>query len=102
MLGSLGDCFAALAASIIYSLYLTRRMQGVIIYSLEKWVWIIILGIIFLPLLWLQSSWPVHVILYGGFIIGYGFCYSFCESSHRPKWSPCGAFLGQENEQSIE
>ena len=77
MLGGLGGCFAVLAASIICSVYLTWRMQGVIIYSLKKWVWIIILGIIFLLLLCLKSSWPVHVILYGGFLIGYGFLLSF-------------------------
>jgi hypothetical protein len=69
--GSLGGCFAVLAASIIYSVYLTWRMQGVMTYSLKKWALAIALGLIFLPLLWLQSSWSVNIILYGIFVIGY-------------------------------
>jgi hypothetical protein len=69
--GSLGGCFAVLAASTIYSVYLTWRMQGVLTYSLKKWALAIALGLIFLPLLWLQSSWSVNIILYGIFVIGY-------------------------------
>jgi hypothetical protein len=69
--GSLGGCFAVLAASIIYSVYLTWRMQGVMTYSLKKWALAIALGLIFLPLLWLQSSWPVNVLLYVVFVISY-------------------------------
>jgi hypothetical protein len=37
----------------------------------------IILGIIFLPLLWLQSFRPINVTLYVGVIIGYGFLLFF-------------------------
>ena len=69
--GSLGGCFAVLVASAIYAGYLTWRMKGVITYSLRKWASIIALGFIFLPLLWLQSSWPINVLLYGVFVISY-------------------------------
>jgi len=69
--GSLGGCFAVLAASTIYSGYLTWRMQGIITYSLEKWVLSIALGLLFLPLVWLQSSWMVNCVLYGIFVVGY-------------------------------
>jgi O-antigen/teichoic acid export membrane protein len=69
--GSLGGCFAVLLASAIYAGYLTRRMKGVITYSLRKWASIIGLGFIFLPLLRLQSSWRINALLYGVFVVGY-------------------------------
>jgi O-antigen/teichoic acid export membrane protein len=71
--GSLGGCFTILLASAIYSGYLTWRMQGVIPYSLKKWGWIIALGLLFLPLAWLRSSWAINLILYGAFVMGYSF-----------------------------
>jgi hypothetical protein len=58
-------------ASVIYAGYLTWRMKGVITYSLRKWASIIVLGFIFLPLLWLQSSWRINALLYLVFIGGY-------------------------------
>jgi O-antigen/teichoic acid export membrane protein len=69
--GSLGGCFTVLLASVICSVYLTWRMQKVLTYSLKKWVGVIIVGLIFLPLSWLRSSWSVNIILYAVFIIGY-------------------------------
>jgi O-antigen/teichoic acid export membrane protein len=69
--GSLGGCFAVLLASAINAGYLTWRMQGVVPYSLKKWVRIIALGLLFLPLLWWRSSWSVNIILYCIFVIGY-------------------------------
>jgi O-antigen/teichoic acid export membrane protein len=69
--GSLGGCFAFLAASTIYSGYLTWCMQKVMTYSLKKWAWAIVLGFLFLPLSLLKSSWSVNVVLYGIFVIGY-------------------------------
>ena len=69
--GSLGGCFAVLFASAICAGYLTWRMKRVITYSLRKWASIIALGFIFLPLLWLQSSWPINALLYAVFVVGY-------------------------------
>ena len=69
--GSWGGCLAVLAASVIFTGYLTWRLQGVITYSLQKWALEIVLGLIFLPLLWWQSSWSINVLLYGIFVIGY-------------------------------
>jgi len=69
--GSLGGCFAVLLASAICAAYLTWRMKKVISYSLRKWASIIALGFIFLPLLRLQASWPVNVLLYAVFAAGY-------------------------------
>jgi O-antigen/teichoic acid export membrane protein len=69
--GSLGGCLAVLGAAICYAGYLTWRMQGVITYSLRKWAGEIVLGLIFLPLFWLRSSWSINVLLYGVFVIGY-------------------------------
>jgi O-antigen/teichoic acid export membrane protein len=69
--GSLGGCFAVLLASAIYAGYLTWRMKRVITYSLRKWASMIALGFIFLPLLWLQSSWLINALLYAVFVVGY-------------------------------
>jgi hypothetical protein len=46
-------------------------MKKVISYSLRKWASIIALGFIFLPLLWLQASWSINVMLYAVFAVGY-------------------------------
>jgi O-antigen/teichoic acid export membrane protein len=70
--GSLGGCFTVLFAMVLYAYYLTWHMKRMVTYSLRKWALAIALGFIFLPLLWLQSSWPVNVTLYGVFLIGYG------------------------------
>jgi O-antigen/teichoic acid export membrane protein len=69
--GSLGGCFAVLLASAICASYLTWRMKEVITYSLRKWALIIVLGFIFLPLLRLQGSWSINVLLYACFVVGY-------------------------------
>lgn len=69
--GSLGGCFAVLLASAIHTAYLTWRMKGVTAFSLRKWASIIALGFIFLPLVWLQSSWRINALLYAVFVVGY-------------------------------
>jgi O-antigen/teichoic acid export membrane protein len=69
--GSLGACYAVLLASSIGAGYLTWRMKGIIAYSLRKWALIIALGLVFLPLKWLQSSWSINVMLYGIFLAGF-------------------------------
>ncbi len=69
--GSLGGCLAVLGASVLFAGYLTWRMQRVIPYSLQKWAFEILLGLIFLPLFWLRSSWSVNALLYAAFVIGY-------------------------------
>ncbi len=69
--GSWGGCLAVLASSVIYTGYFTWRTQGMITYSLQKWALAIVSGIIFLPLLWFQSSWLINGALYGIFVIGY-------------------------------
>jgi len=69
--GSLGGCFAVLFASAICAGYLTWRMKRVMTYSLRKWASIIALGFIFLPLLWLKSSWSINALLYAVFGVGY-------------------------------
>jgi O-antigen/teichoic acid export membrane protein len=69
--GSLGGCFAVLLASTICAGYLTWRTKRMITFSLRKWASIIALGFIFLPLLWLQSSWLINALLYVVFVVGY-------------------------------
>jgi hypothetical protein len=69
--GKLGWCLAVLAASLIFAGYLTWRMKGIVTYSLQKWALAIVLGLPFLPLLWLQSSWIINCALYSIFVVGY-------------------------------
>ena len=68
---SLGGCLAVLAASVLYAGYFTWRMRRVVRYSLRGWTLAIGLGVLFLPLAWLRSSWAVNVALYGAFVAGY-------------------------------
>jgi O-antigen/teichoic acid export membrane protein len=69
--GSLGACLAILTASALYGGYFTWRIHSRIVYSLKPWVWVIVLGLLFLPLRWLQSSWAINCALYGLFVVGY-------------------------------
>jgi len=70
-LGSLGSCVAVLAASLLYAGYSTWCMRRVVCYSLRGAALAIGLGVLFLPLVWLRSSWAINVSLYGTFILGY-------------------------------
>jgi O-antigen/teichoic acid export membrane protein len=69
--GGLGACLALLRASVFSAGYCTRRMQNVMGYSLQKWLWASGLGVLFLPLMWFRSSWMVNLALYGLFVTGY-------------------------------
>lgn len=69
--GSFGGCLAVLGASSLSAAYSTRRMQESMSYSLQRWLLAIGLGGLFLPLVWLRSSWMVNLALYGLFIFGY-------------------------------
>jgi O-antigen/teichoic acid export membrane protein len=69
--GSWGGCLAVLAASVIFAGYLTWYMKRGINYSLKKWIWVIVLGLLYLPLLWWQSSWMMNCALYSIFVVGY-------------------------------
>jgi hypothetical protein len=46
-------------------------MRGIVTYSLQKWALAIALGLPFLSLLWLQSSWMMNCVLYSIFVVGY-------------------------------
>lgn len=69
--GSLGGCFAVLSASVLFTAYLTWRIQNELILPLRKWALTIGMGAIFLPLVWLRSSWPVNVGLFLVTMAGY-------------------------------
>jgi hypothetical protein len=70
-LGSLGACVAMLAASLLYAGYFTWYMRRVLRYSLRGSLLAIGIGIMFLPLVWLRSSWGINMLLYGAFVLGY-------------------------------
>jgi O-antigen/teichoic acid export membrane protein len=69
--GSWGGCLAVLVASVVYTSYFIWRMQEIVIFSLKKWALVIVLGLPFLPLLWLQSSWIINCALFSIFVVGY-------------------------------
>jgi len=69
--GSLGSSIAMLAVSALHAGYFTWRMRRVLRYSLRDCLVTIGLGVLFLPLLLLRSSWTVNVALYGVFVLGY-------------------------------
>ena len=60
-----------LAVSALHAGYFTWRMRRVLRYSLRDCLVTIGLGVLFLPLLLLRSSWTVNVALYGVFVLGY-------------------------------
>lgn len=70
--GSRGGCLTVLAASAVYSGYYTWRMRDVMCHMLRSWAVVVGLGMPFLMLVWLRSSWLVNLALYGAFIAGYG------------------------------
>lgn len=69
---SFGACMAALAAAIVYALFLTWRMKRVADFSLRNSLMVILLGGLFLPLLWLRSSWMVDAALFVIVTIAFG------------------------------
>ncbi|MBN1318587.1 MAG: oligosaccharide flippase family protein [Anaerolineales bacterium] len=69
---SLGGCIAALAAMVVYAVFLNWRMQRVAPFSLKKWVQAALLGGLFLPLLWLRSTWLINGFLFAISLVGYG------------------------------
>lgn len=70
-LGSLGACVAMLAASLLHAGYFTWYMRRALRYSLRGSLLAIGLGIVFLPLVWLGSSWGTNMLLYSAFVLGY-------------------------------
>lgn len=62
--GSLGACIAVLVSSALYAGYFTWSMRKALTYSLRNWTQIILIGVLFLPLALLQSSWWINVILF--------------------------------------
>jgi O-antigen/teichoic acid export membrane protein len=69
--GSFGACLAVLTAASLSAGYSTWRMQTSLPYSLQRWLWAIGLGGLFIPLAWLRSTLAVNLVLYGLFILGY-------------------------------
>lgn len=70
-LGGLGSSITMLATWTLYGVYLTWRMRDVLRYSLRDCALLIGLGILFLPLIGLRSSWMINVSLYVAFLVAY-------------------------------
>jgi O-antigen/teichoic acid export membrane protein len=69
--GSFAGCLTVLVAAVLYGGYFTWRIRSVVGYSLRQWALAILPGMLFLPLLWLRSSWRVNVALFAVFLVGY-------------------------------
>jgi O-antigen/teichoic acid export membrane protein len=69
--GSFAGCVAVLAASALYAGYFTWRMRGVVVYSLWEWAQPVLLGCVFIPLVWMRSTLPVNIGLFAMFVAGY-------------------------------
>jgi len=70
--GSWGACLAVLGAVTAQAAFFTWRMRQVVGYSLRRWVWVVGLGALFLPLGFLRSSLAVDVTLFATALLGYG------------------------------
>ena len=70
--GSWGASLAVLGAVVAQAGFFTWRMQQVVGYSLRRWLWVVGLGALFLPLGLLRSTPAVDAALFGGFVVGYG------------------------------
>jgi len=62
--GSLGACVAALPASALYAWYITARVRPELPYSLGAAGRAVLSSLVFLPLVFLRSSWPVNTLLF--------------------------------------
>jgi O-antigen/teichoic acid export membrane protein len=69
--GSLGASLAVLGALTAQAGFFTWRMRQVVGYSLRRWVWVVGVGAIFLPLGLLRSSLAVDAALFCVFVVGY-------------------------------
>jgi O-antigen/teichoic acid export membrane protein len=62
--GSVGVCVAALPASALYAWYITARVRPELPYSLATAGRAVLAAIVFVPLVFLRSSWPVNALLF--------------------------------------
>ena len=70
--GSWGASLAVLGAVVAQAGFFTWRMRRVVGYSLRRWLWVVGLGALFLPLALLRSSPAINAALFGAFVVGYG------------------------------
>jgi O-antigen/teichoic acid export membrane protein len=70
--GSLAGAIAVLAASGLYASYFTWRIRRVLLYSLSQFFLPVLLGALFVPLIFLRSTLVVNVALAVTFLVGYG------------------------------
>jgi O-antigen/teichoic acid export membrane protein len=70
--GSWGASLAVLGALLAQAGFFTWRMRRVVGYSLRRWVGVVGLGALFLPLALLRSSPAIDAALFAAFVVGYG------------------------------
>jgi O-antigen/teichoic acid export membrane protein len=70
--GSWGASLAVLGALAVQAGFFTWRMRRVVGYSLRRWVGVVGLGAMFLPLALLRSSPAIDAALFAAFVVGYG------------------------------
>ena len=62
--GSMGACVAALPASALYAWYITARVRPELPYSFGAAGRAVLSSLVFLPLVFLRSSWPTNTLLF--------------------------------------
>jgi O-antigen/teichoic acid export membrane protein len=69
--GSLGSSFAMFVAWVLYAAWLTWRLRMVLRYSLREFAIVVGVGLLFLPLALLRSSWLVNACLFSLYVVGH-------------------------------
>jgi O-antigen/teichoic acid export membrane protein len=70
-LGGVGSAISMFAAWALYAALFTWRARRVLRYSLQGAARVVGLGVLFLPLLLLRSSWLINLCLFGISAAGY-------------------------------
>jgi O-antigen/teichoic acid export membrane protein len=76
--GSLGACLAIAGASALHAVYSAWRMRVELGNAVKRWVSAVIVGLLFVPLVWLRSSIAVNAALCLAAIVGYGMSLFLC------------------------
>jgi O-antigen/teichoic acid export membrane protein len=69
--GSLGGSLAFVLAGLAQGSYYLVRLRGLMTFSLRPWGLTLGLGVVFVPLYWLKSTWLVNLALGGLAVAGY-------------------------------
>jgi O-antigen/teichoic acid export membrane protein len=70
-LGSLGASLAVIVGGVVQAVYYISRWHELVPVSWRSWLLSLGLGAMFLPLVWLKSSWTINLGLFTVAVVGY-------------------------------